>query len=235
MMAEQTKQFQQNVIEIFTHSPNYFADEAELPSLADYNPWVTWKTKTTSEIFQSELESGKAKKVVTDYFIQDASTGYCYLDEEGGLVRKKHLALLITAPFIHFLGFIIMMGCDVVVGLTALLRATTLLCQGKLARAKHIVGQFAMRVGGIMVKPLGWGVMVASNIIGLMLPLSGKKVFASIERAVYWRPILAPCFQPLMAIQSQQKAIPADFRKQVDKVGNIKHMFSQEKGVSNTW
>ena len=220
-----------SVVKLCTESPNYFADEAELPALADYNPAVTWKTKTSHDLLPPKKSNVTQAHAVSCYFIQDTSTGYCYLDEEGNLVRQKHLALLIATPFVHFLGLLTMMGVDTVVAVSCFGRVIYQLFLGNFKHCCEVGGQLGLRVGGFFCKPVVWCSMIMVNASGLFFPLGGRKLYATLERTVYWRPVLAPCFQPVMQVTNKQREVPKDCRKnETVEVNTPEHFFG-----GNTW
>ncbi len=211
---------------------NYMADEAELPRLDDYNLGVAWQNRSWRDeksLGTTEGDSQCPPKSVQFYhFTQDESTGALYLDEANSTIRLKHAMLIVPSFFVHFAGVLAMMAMDVVTCSWLCCRACISLLRINQSDLAVCVRQIGVRLVNVMLKPAMWIGLVSSSTMGVAFPLACRKIYGSLERDLYWRGVLAPCFQPLTKLGERQKRLPADCRKCDEDTTAITHLFGAE-------
>lgn len=211
---------------------NYLADEAELPRLDDYNLGVAWQNKTWRQEKSLGVSEGggqsQSKSVQFYYFTQDESTGALYLDEAKNTIRLKHAMLIVPSFFVHFVGVMAMIAVDVVTCAWLCCRTCVSLLRITQADLGVCVQQIGVRLINMLLKPAMWLGLVSSSAMGVAFPLACRKVYGSLERDLYWRGLLAPCFQPLTKLGERQKRLPADGRKCDEDTAAITHLFGAE-------
>jgi xanthosine utilization system XapX-like protein len=133
-------------------------------------------------------------------FIVDKPTGRLYTNESKNVVRFKCFWITLGNPLVHVVASFI----NVVYRIVLLITFSHFRGDKKDANNKIIPNYpFKARLidAGIDLlriksTPLSLIALPLASLFGLLRPYDGRKLYASIERAIYGRPILAPCFQP---------------------------------------
>ena len=128
------------------------------------------------------------------------------------------------------------MCCDVVGGVASIVRLIGRLYTRRSKASMDAFKQICLRTAGFVVKPGIWLAMVGTNILGIVFPMSARKIYASFERNLYNRPgVLAACFQPRYVFSGTGDPIPRDFRvdKQEEGVEPIRHTLSSVENASS--
>jgi hypothetical protein len=125
----------------------------------------------------------------------DVATGRKYWNESRGVVRYKGVLLALGTPIVH-----------TVAAVASVAKRTLLLLSGyRLWAPKEGEREYDLKA---RLKDAGIDIFkIASaplTLVGLELaalytvfrPYDGRKVYASLERAQFGGPVLAPCFQP---------------------------------------
>lgn len=157
-------------------------------TIRDFQPINTWTPDITGPKWQGSEEP---------CYLKDESTGRSYLNEDEGIVRFKCFLLSLGTPLIQPIALI----CNIVYRILKLVtfshfwvadeKEASYNFQARLAEA----GKDLLR---IVANPLSLIGLELVALYGMMFsPYDARKVYATIERALYTGPIfLAPCFQP---------------------------------------
>ncbi|MFZ0565784.1 MAG: hypothetical protein WAM28_06335 [Chlamydiales bacterium] len=123
-------------------------------------------------------------------YLIDESTNRKYLNESKGLVRKKCLLLALGTPIVHLIASII----NILIRLIKIIAFWMNGCKnyGWKERLKEKGAEVA-KLGLALITPIA---LEMASLYGCYSPYDGRKLYASIERASYGGPLLAPCFQP---------------------------------------
>ena len=151
------------------------------------------------------------------------------------MLRYKLAVLIMPSFLLHFFGVLSMMAIDAVAFVTTGCRVMINTCSRNRTGRIVSTAQCLTRFANFWIKPLQWVGIVTTSVCGVVFPLSCRKLYASIERDVYWRPVLAPCFQPLSKKGNTYKKIPADCRKCEEDLGPISHLFAGEVNQPGLW
>lgn len=157
-----------------------------LTTLKDFKPINTWS-----------LDKQGPTWLYDDFepeYIIDESTGRRYWNESKGIVRFKSALLAFGTPLIHPLTSLV-----AGVGLSAL----KVLSLSHFWAPNDINDSFPKKLANMsidLLKIVLWPIFLLSlelsALYGLFSPYDGRKLYASLERAYYEGPVLAPCFQP---------------------------------------
>ena len=155
--------------------------------IRDFQPINIWEPDKTGHVWQYGNEQGQPM------FLIDRSTGRQYINESENVVRKKCVYLTLGTLFVHAITGIINI-------------AVRILMLGSFAHFwlhKEEKYDFTGRLWDagkdlvrIVATPFAIAGLEFAAIYGIYSPYDGRKLYASIERALYGDAILAPCFQP---------------------------------------
>lgn len=127
-------------------------------------------------------------------YIIDQSTGNRYWNESKGTIRFKCVLLSLGTPLLQPL-----ISSVAGVGLSAL----KILSLSHFWAPNDITSSLSERLVDMsldLLKILLWPIVLLgleiSALYGIFNPYDGRKLYASIERAYYGGPVIAPCFQP---------------------------------------
>jgi hypothetical protein len=176
------------------------------------------------------------RRCTTTYRLRDNFTGYEYIHDQPAILRMKHFALLFTSTLLHPFAVVGMMLVD------SLAMSYCFACALVTALFAPISSLDYCRMGAkigiaMLSKPIGWLGLVASNTIGLLFPNTGRKLYANLERDLYWTYVFAPCFQPASSAYMAgafECAKPID-RRTSDKDGDIGHLLRGSANEVNAW
>jgi len=143
-------------------------------SIDDFHPLSTWKGDES--------------------YLHDQTSGRKYALESDDLVQYKCSILSLATPILH----------PIAQTVNNVYRTVKIACQAiELMRgeARQSSGaqlkEMSIDALRIMVSPVSWIALEAAALYGTLIsPQDGKKLYASLERAIYGGPILAPSFQP---------------------------------------
>lgn len=172
----------------------------------------------------------------TTYRLRDNFTGYEYIHDQPAILRMKHFALLFASTLLHPFAVAGMMLVD------SLAMSYCFACALVTALLDPISSLDYCRMGAkigiaMLSKPIGWLGLVASNTIGLLFPNTGRKLYANLERDLYWTYVFAPCFQPASSAYMAGAFVcvkPID-RRTSDKNGDIEHLLGGPANKANAW
>jgi len=145
------------------------------------------------QCIEHSLSSGPANEcLLPEKWIVD-STGRKYFNEPKNTVRLKCLSLIFGTPFVHPIAAVV----------NALYRLFLLVTfvhfwkplKGERASLKNRASEAGKDILRLFATPLLAALPLAA-LYGVFCPYDGRKLYATIERAVYGGAILAPCFQP---------------------------------------
>ena len=160
-------------------------------TLKDFQPVNHWKIDEKGEQYRFGLWDRPISK-----HIIDQTTNRKYLNEAENIVGFKCFLLTLGTPFVHPIALIINVAYRI-------LKIATLshFWVEKKGETKY---KFEARLVDatqdllrIIATPAALVGLELAAIYGLFRPYDGRKLYASIERAVYGNFILAPCFQPM--------------------------------------
>lgn len=155
----------------------------------DFKLINNWKLDEKGPKWQSnDFNAQEEPRFVVDEF------GRRYLNEPCSVIRFKCALLIVGTPFIH----------------TSVAVVSVFKRVFKLVEATHFweikrESTFASKIECIEAKESLLKILASpfavlglefAAIYGIIAPYDGRKLYASIERVQYGRPILAPCFQP---------------------------------------
>ena len=127
-------------------------------------------------------------------YLIDETTGRKYWNESEKCVRIKCLLLTLGTPFVHPITSIINVGMRVLKLVTFSHFWIGKREWGYDFKARLLdAGKDLLR---IVATPIALVGLELAAVYGLARPYDGRKLYATIERAMYGRFILAPCFQP---------------------------------------
>ena len=159
-------------------------DNMKNVTLSDFHPYNTWTVVNGPEL----LTKGFA-----DYITD--GTGRRYFNAPQGMVSSKCFLLVLGTPIVHPIAAIF----NVLYRLLKLVtfshfwipkeEETTYNFKARLKDA----GEDLLR---IVASPLAIVGLELAAIYGLLMPLNGRKLYATFERATYGCAVLARCFQP---------------------------------------
>lgn len=152
----------------------------------DFQPINEW---------QLQHNGPKWKGEDSPLYLMDQTTKRLYWNESKRCVRVKCLLLSLATPFAH---------SAFAIKATALriLKLGTFyhFWSHKKGEKNYSLKSRAIDAGiealKIVVTPFAIVGLELAAIYGLFTPYNGRKLYATIERALYGRSILAPCFQP---------------------------------------
>lgn len=176
------------------------------------------------------------RRCTTTYRLRDNFTGYEYIHDQPAILRMKHFALLFASTLLHPFAVAGMMLVD------SFAMSYCFACAFVTALFAPISSLDYCRMGAkigiaMLSKPIGWLGLVASNTIGLLFPNTGRKLYANLERDLYWTYVFAPCFQPVSSAYMAgafECAKPID-RRTSDKDGDIVHLLGGTANKANAW
>lgn len=158
-------------------------------TLRDFQPINNWKPDSKGEKWQYGEEKGTPK------FIVDQTTKRGYLNESGWVVGHKCFFLTLGTPFVHPIAAI--------VNIAYRIKKLVILTHFWMDIEGEIEYNFKARLAEagkdllrIIASPIAVIGLELAAIYGMFRPYDGRKMYASIERAIYGDFILAPCFQP---------------------------------------
>lgn len=130
----------------------------------------------------------------TPRYIRDKSTGRVYFNEPPEIVGLKCFLLTLGTPLVHLAASV----CNILYRAMKLVTGAHFWeeedCKPySLEDRLEEAGKDALR---ILISPLAIIGLELSALYGMIMPYDGRKLYASIERAMYESFILAPCFQP---------------------------------------
>lgn len=151
-------------------------------SIKDFQPINTWKL---------DLDGPKWFYSNEPRYIIDTTTDRRYWNESKGCVGFKCFLLTLGTPIVHPIAAIVNIAIRVlkILSLSHFWLPTSHSLKGRLKD----VGQDLLK---ILISPLVIPALELAAIYGMVTPYDGRKLYASIERAIYGSFILAPCFQP---------------------------------------
>ncbi len=110
-------------------------------------------------------------------YLTDQSTGRRYWNESLPVVSFKCLLLAVGTPIVHTIAAVISAVCRIFIILSL----------------SEDAGEHALK---LLATPFAVVGLELAAIYGIFNPYDGRKLYASIERALYSQHLLAPCFQP---------------------------------------
>jgi hypothetical protein len=128
-------------------------------------------------------------------FIIDETTNRRYLNESPWTIRMKCCLLTFGTPFVHPIASI----ANLFYRIIKIATFSHFWTEKKGEKAYEFQARFAdaykdlLRIAAVPFNTAG---LELAAIYGIIRPLDGRKIYASIERASYGSFILAPCFQP---------------------------------------
>lgn len=125
----------------------------------------------------------------------DKTTNRVYLNESHIIVRVKCLALTLGTPIVHAVASVLNVAQRVLklaVGFHFWAPCENEKTYSFSARAAE-AGKDLLR---IVCTPFAYIGLEFAALYGVIMPYDGRKLYATIERAMYESFILAPCFQP---------------------------------------
>lgn len=132
----------------------------------------------------------------------DETTKRLYRNEPEWIIRFKCTLLTVATPLVHTTA-----GC--LYTAAKILKLVTLSHfwlpsqaekrYGLKARLHHAASDMAR----IIIFPFALLGLELSALYGLVRPYDGRKLYASFERSLYGKPLLAPCFQPRLAQEKE--------------------------------
>jgi len=163
-------------------------------SLKDFYPINDWKFNADADCiykYYYRSEEDVLNDVKTPKYLIDQTTGRSYFNETENIVRLKCLGACVATPFVHVAASVANIAYRI----------------AKLVTFSHFIGKrdawapSNFKAAGIdclrvIFQPVGFAGLELSAIYGVLKPYDGRKLYASFERALYGRHILAPCFQP---------------------------------------
>ncbi len=131
-------------------------------------------------------------------YLIDLSTNRKYFNESPMLLRKKCLQLFMVNPFLHTIASTINV-VEKTLKLISFWHFRTGGNQGIKPAFKAGLANAAKDLLKIVVTPLAIIGLQFAALYGMIKPFDGRKLHASIERAIYSDNFTAPCFQPFAA------------------------------------
>ena len=128
--------------------------------------------------------------------LKDPATGYVYPYQSNGLVWSKHLFMLIPSMVFHTLAMPLLILSDWWSSSYYSLSALVWFADGCAAMGYHQLKSATSLFLSSFLKPFALVGILASHLIGLVAPQIGRKLYASLERQLYWTGKLIPSFQP---------------------------------------
>ena len=128
--------------------------------------------------------------------LKDPATGYLYPYQPTGLVWSKHLFMLIPSLVFHTLAMPLLILSDWRSSSYYSLSALVWFADGCAAMGYHQLISATSLFLSSFLKPFTLVGILASHLIGLVAPQIGRKLYASLERQLYWTGKLIPSFQP---------------------------------------
>lgn len=128
--------------------------------------------------------------------LKDLATGYVYPYQPTGLVWSKHLFMLIPSLVFHTLAMPLLILSDWRSSSYYSLSALVWFADGCAAMGYHQLKSATSLFLSSFLKPFTLVGILASHLIGLVAPQIGRKLYASLERQLYWTGKLIPSFQP---------------------------------------
>ncbi len=107
--------------------------------------------------------------------------------------RLKHLALIVGTPIIQSIGALLNLANRIAKVITCLHFWHPSLAGKSLSQRAWSCSKDSLRIAFTPIILVG---LELSALYGLLLPNQGKKLYATFERCLYGRAVLAPCFQP---------------------------------------
>ena len=151
--------------------------------LADFHPLSRWQIETNGQKFCDG----------TPAWIRDVTANRLYGNDDQDVIRMKCLACAIVSPLVHPIAALVQVVCRSVKLLFGVHfwpeAGTKYHFTARLADA----GKDLLR---IVATPLALVGIELAAIYGLCRPHDGRKLYATLERAIYGHFIIAPCFQP---------------------------------------
>jgi len=129
--------------------------------------------------------------VRTPKYLIDKTSGRRYYNETENVVRFKCLGACVATPFVHAAASLANIAY----------RITKLVTFSHFIGKRDALSPTNFKAAGIdclraIFQPVGFVGLELSALYGVLKPYDGRKLYASFERALYGRHILAPCFQP---------------------------------------
>ena len=169
-------------------------------TIRDFQPVNTWQTQTSGK---------KWRKSNAPMYVIDQSTGKKYWNESKHILRLKCLALALGTPIVHLIGTMVTVAYKI-----ARLVTFSHFWEKKEGEKSYSFKERAKDAGKDLLRVAASPIIIASlelaAIYGMVKPYDGRKLFASIERAMYGGSLLAPCFQP----QAEEHLFGGDINKQ---------------------
>jgi len=159
-------------------------------SLGDFKPLSKWEIDYDGEKFKSSFGDEDNPK-----YIIDTATGRRYLNESRRVIRIKCAIIALGTPFIHI-------PCGVLNMVVRIAKLFTGYHFWPLKQNAPVKGftnnclEFSKDELRIITQPFSIIGLQIASFYGIFNPYDGRKLYATIERAQYEIPLLAPCFQP---------------------------------------
>jgi hypothetical protein len=149
-----------------------------------------WKPDLDGETYTCcENHQGQAK------FLIDQTTNRRYLNESKGTVGFKCFLLALGTPFVQSISSIVYVVYRILklISLSHFWIGKNEEANSSFKARLADAGEDLLKIVAAPVSILG---LELAAIYGWFRPYDGRKLYASMERAIYGHSILAPCFQP---------------------------------------
>jgi len=152
--------------------------------LNHFNPVNTWTLDSNGPKFKYEDRR---------MYLIDSTTKDRYWNESKGTVRHKCFWLTLGTPVIHAVTSVVNVVYRILKTIT--FAHFWMPKKGKYSFKARLaeMGKDLLRV---VATPFAYLGLELSAIYGIFTPYNGRKLYATFERALYNRDVLAPCFQP---------------------------------------
>ncbi|HAV93439.1 MAG TPA: hypothetical protein DCW33_01060 [Proteobacteria bacterium] len=126
----------------------------------------------------------------------DPATGYLYPYQPTALVWSKHLVMLIPSLVFHMLAMPLLVLSDWRASCYYMFSSLVWYADGCVSHGNHQLKSAIVLFLSSFLKPFALLGILSSHVIGLVAPQVGRKLYASLERHLYWSGKLIPSFQP---------------------------------------
>jgi len=161
-------------------------------TIKDFQPINHWSLDRNGDL----SDSGEPLDLI------DETTERKYRNESTQIIRFKCALLAITVPIVHAAAACLSIAWKIMklVTFSYFWIPTRRESKYNLKERARLAGQ---DLGRMIAFPLAILGLELSTLYGLLCPHDGRKVYATIERAMYGRSVIAPCFQPHMAVDDE--------------------------------
>lgn len=154
--------------------------------LRDFQPINDWTVDSKGVLWAGILEPA---------FLIDQSTGRRYLNESKRVVAIKCSMLAFGTPFVHLITAIVNIAFRIL--LLASCAHFWMKYEGeKNYQIKARLLEACKDLLRIAATPIAYVGLEFAALYGIVMPYDGRKLYATMERALYGHFIMAPCFQP---------------------------------------